>query len=147
MLPIRSKRNEEQLREVYAREEVMQRQRSRVDWLAAGDMNTKYFQGRASHRKRKNTVRALIRDDGSKCIDRIVSYTTRLVGYGNHHAYVHGGRKPCSSESRLEASSLPRFGSLLPLVKKCPGAGIRDLSLLHREIKMTYKYTLAQRIS
>ena len=46
----------------------MQRQRSRVDWLAAGDMNTKYFQGRASHRKRKNTVRALLRDDGSKCM-------------------------------------------------------------------------------
>ena len=31
-------------------------------------MNTKYFQGRASHRKRENTVRALIREDGSKCM-------------------------------------------------------------------------------
>ena len=30
-------------------------------------MNTKYFQGRASHRRRKNTVRALRRADGSKC--------------------------------------------------------------------------------
>ena len=35
------------------------------DW----DQNTKYFQNRASHRKRKNTVKALRREDGSKCTD------------------------------------------------------------------------------
>lgn len=58
---------EEQLREIYAREEVMYRQRSRVDWLRAGDKNTQYFQQRASHRKRKNTVKALRRGDGTKC--------------------------------------------------------------------------------
>ena len=61
-------------------------------------------------------------DGGSSCIDRIVIYTTHLMGYGNHHVYVHSGRKPCSSS--LEASSLPHFGSLLPPVKKGPGVGI-----------------------
>lgn len=58
---------EEQLRELYEREEIMTKQRSRVDWLQAGDQNTRYFQNRASHRKRKNTVRSLLREDGSRC--------------------------------------------------------------------------------
>jgi hypothetical protein len=58
---------ERKLHEVYDREEIMYRQRSRHDWLKAGDRNTKYFQNRASHRRRKNTVRFLLRDDGSKC--------------------------------------------------------------------------------
>ena len=53
--------------ELYEQEEIMYRQRSRVDWLKAGDSNTKFFQNRATHRKRKNTVKALRREDGSRC--------------------------------------------------------------------------------
>jgi hypothetical protein len=56
---------EHRLHELFEREEIMYRQRSRQEWLKAGDWNTKFFQNRASHRKRKNTVRALKRDDGS----------------------------------------------------------------------------------
>jgi hypothetical protein len=58
---------ESKLHEMYEREEIMYRQRSRQDWLKAGDRNTRYFQNRASHRKRKNTVRSLRREDGSVC--------------------------------------------------------------------------------
>lgn len=58
---------EEQLREVYAREEIMYKQWSRVGWLKEGDQNTQYFHNRASHRKRKNTIRALKREDGTRC--------------------------------------------------------------------------------
>lgn len=58
---------EDRLHELYEREEIMYKQRSRVDWLSAGDRNTKYFQNRESHRRRKNTVRSLQKEDGSVC--------------------------------------------------------------------------------
>lgn len=58
---------EQQLHEIYEREDVMYMQRSRIDWLKANDQNTQYFQNRASHRMRKNTVMALLREDGTWC--------------------------------------------------------------------------------
>jgi hypothetical protein len=58
---------EKKLHDLYEKEEIMYRQRSRQEWLKAGDRNTKYFQNRASHRKCKNTVKELRREDGSRC--------------------------------------------------------------------------------
>ena len=58
---------ERKLHDIYEKEELMYRQRSRVDWLKAGDRNTKFFHNRATHRKRKNTVHFLKTDAGVRC--------------------------------------------------------------------------------
>lgn len=54
-----------QLSEVVAREEAMEKQRSRVQWLQEGDQNTEFFQAKARARAQTNRIRALKRADGS----------------------------------------------------------------------------------
>jgi len=61
----------DKLVELYHREEIMWRQRSRVQWLSEGDKNSKYFHQRASMRRRKNIVRTLTRQDGQAIDDRV----------------------------------------------------------------------------
>jgi hypothetical protein len=57
-----------QLREALRQEEIWIRQRSRVQWLRDGDLNTAYFHAQATHRKRINKIENLQRDDGSSCV-------------------------------------------------------------------------------
>jgi hypothetical protein len=55
-----------ELAEVLAREEEMERQRSRTDWLKSRDRNTGFFQAKARATARTNCIRALKRADGSE---------------------------------------------------------------------------------
>jgi len=63
--------NHEQVRilkgEVYelmVKEDCMWHQRSRVDWLKSGDMNTTYFHSQATQRNRRNYILKLEKEDG-----------------------------------------------------------------------------------
>lgn len=51
--------------ELSYREEIMMRQRSRIQWLSEGDSNTPFFQRKASARRAKNRITELQKEDGS----------------------------------------------------------------------------------
>lgn len=49
----------ERLTELYHREEILWRQRARLEWLIHEDKNTYFFHLRANRRRRKNQIKAL----------------------------------------------------------------------------------------
>jgi hypothetical protein len=61
------KKVEERIAELGYREEIMWRQRARIQWLAEGDKNTRFFHHKASMRRKKNKIDKLTRADGSVC--------------------------------------------------------------------------------
>lgn len=74
---------EERMIELCYREEIMQRQRSRVTWLSEGDNNTQFFQRKASARRAKNRITQLERVDGSTCTDLSELADMAKEFYGN----------------------------------------------------------------
>jgi hypothetical protein len=64
------KRVERQLCELFEREEIMARQRSRVEWLCEGDRNTAFFHAKCTARRKTNHIGALVREDGSVSTDQ-----------------------------------------------------------------------------
>ncbi|KAL9675311.1 hypothetical protein QQ045_003513 [Rhodiola kirilowii] len=69
-----------ELDEWLVREELMWRQRSRVEWLREEDSNTKYFHFRASQRRKKNTV-SRIKDSNGRWITDEVGICKEAVNY------------------------------------------------------------------
>ena len=55
---------------VLAREETMERQRSRIAWLRDGDRNTEFFQVKARARHRTNRIKVLKDDAGHVFTDQ-----------------------------------------------------------------------------
>jgi hypothetical protein len=61
------KKVEERIAELCYREEIMWRQRARIQWLTEGDKNTRFFHHKAIMRRKKNKIDKLNRSDGSVC--------------------------------------------------------------------------------
>ncbi|GJZ02917.1 reverse transcriptase [Tanacetum coccineum] len=53
-----------EIKELYAREEIMWRQRSRIQWLKEGDKNTQFFHAQATSRRKRNNLLKLRTEDG-----------------------------------------------------------------------------------
>ncbi|KAL5574782.1 hypothetical protein UlMin_016481 [Ulmus minor] len=70
---------EKWLEELHARDEIYWKQRSRMEWLAHGDRNSKKFHLKASERKRKNGIKGLFNSSGEWCtgMDDILDITSR----------------------------------------------------------------------
>jgi hypothetical protein len=56
---------EEKIVMLNLQEEIMWKQRSRIQWLCEGDSNTKFFHQKASRRHNKNKITQLTRADGT----------------------------------------------------------------------------------
>ncbi|KAF4368982.1 hypothetical protein G4B88_011810 [Cannabis sativa] len=76
------KRLETKLNDLLSREECYWKLRSRADWLALGDRNTKYFHNKATGRKKKNAIVEIMTEDGRRLSteEDIVSEIERYFG-------------------------------------------------------------------
>jgi hypothetical protein len=61
-------------------EEETWRQKSRINWLAVGDRNTKFFHAYANSRKQINTIWEISKDDGT-VISSNQDIQMEVVGY------------------------------------------------------------------
>uniref|UniRef100_A0A803PTP9 DUF4283 domain-containing protein n=1 Tax=Cannabis sativa TaxID=3483 RepID=A0A803PTP9_CANSA len=69
-----------ELNRLLLKEEIFWKQRSRVDWLRAGDKNSRFFHQKASIRKRNNYIRGLTLPDGS------ITHDTQTI-FTQFHSY------------------------------------------------------------
>lgn len=74
---------EQRIIELRFREEVMWRQRAHVQWMLEGDRNTRFFQQKASNRRKKNRVDRLVRADETICED-LATVEHMTVEYYEH---------------------------------------------------------------
>ena len=72
--------------ELCLREEIMWRQRARIQWLTEGDSNTKFFHRKASVRKVRNRITELQRADGSVSKDEQEMASMATNFYSNLYA-------------------------------------------------------------
>ncbi|XP_039012427.1 uncharacterized protein LOC120141701 isoform X1 [Hibiscus syriacus] len=76
----------QELNELEKAERLFYQQKAKVDWLLDGDQCTKFFHSQVAVKRKKNTIRVLVDDDGNKLetfdsmAAELVNYFTRQIG-------------------------------------------------------------------
>lgn len=68
-------------------EELLWKQKSRKDWLAMGDRNSRYFHSQVIKRRRRNKIQALKLSDGEWCYDED-KVNSEVVGFLKKNLYT-----------------------------------------------------------
>ena len=84
---------------MHTREEVMWKQRSRIEWLKHGDRNSKFFHATASQRRQKNRIGGLVDELGVWHDDQ--ESTERLIL--DYFKSIYSSNQPTSFEESLNA--------------------------------------------
>ncbi|CAN1793302.1 Transposon TX1 uncharacterized 149 kDa protein, partial [Linum perenne] len=87
-------------------EEILFRQKSRIDWLACGDSNTKFFHSYVKAKQSKHTIRKLIDEDGKEHMEIDGIAKTAVGFYKNLLGTVN---KEIQSAPEEDLSKLIRF--------------------------------------
>nr|POE92699.1 hypothetical protein CFP56_42012 [Quercus suber] len=98
--------------ELMIKEECLWQQRSRVEWLKSGDLNTSYFHGRATQRNKRNFISKLILDDGS------VVEETKQIGdsFVDYFKNIFSSSTPSNFNQILQAQNAPRLAEIFAYV-------------------------------
>ncbi|KAF4367068.1 hypothetical protein G4B88_016780 [Cannabis sativa] len=108
------KRLETKLNDLLSREECYWKLRSRADWLAMGDRNTKYFHNKATGRKKKNAIVEIMTDDGRK-----LSVEEDIVGeIERYFGTIFSSASPTVQQTESPEHALVYCSSLCPLWSK-----------------------------
>ena len=112
------------------KEECMWQQRSWVEWLKSGDLNTSYFHGWATQRNRRNFISKLILDDS------LVVEETKQIG----DTFVDYFKNIFTSSTSLNFDKILQEG-LHSLIQQAELAGsIRGVSLCSAGPKVSHLF-------
>ncbi|XP_042965942.1 uncharacterized protein LOC122299620 [Carya illinoinensis] len=101
----------EEVNKWLGREEEMWHQRSKALWIQAGDQNSRYFHSKASHRKKKNTIKRLQDEqnqwkEGRDMEELVVNYFQQLFSSSEERDHTE-------SAARVESKVTSRMNEEL----------------------------------